>query len=313
MSIDRRRFFLWTLAGLAQAGPLAAGSPGGEKGADDHAACLVDTTLCIGCRKCEEACNRANELPAPETPFSDRTVFRGERRPTDSAFTVVNGYPGAPSPDQPLGEETYAKVQCMHCLDPACVSACIVGAMTKRDDGPVLYDRGICIGCRYCLIACPFEIPAYEYFDPVTPRVRKCEFCVTTARGPEVDPACAAACPVEAIVFGKRGGLLHLARERIEQRPDRYLPHIYGELEMGGTSWLYLAGRPEEEIGLLDLPDEAPARLAESIQHGIFQYAAIPIAVYGALGALMWRSHRREEKRAPAGDPPEQTGEGEER
>jgi Fe-S-cluster-containing dehydrogenase component len=273
-----------------------------KAGADDendevrrpfHAGCLVDTTLCMGCRKCEAACSRRNGLPAPESPASDTSVFRRERRPDKDAFTVVNQYPGAPSPDQPHREHTTVKVQCMHCLVPSCVSACVVGALAKAPDGAVVYDPAICMGCRYCLVACPFGIPAYEFFNALTPRVRKCEFCFDAASASGANPACAAACPTEALVFGDRGELLTLAHEKIRATPFRYDPHVYGENEVGGTSWLYLTGRPAGEIGLLPLPAEAPAVRTEAIQHGIFKYGAIPLTLYGTLGGIMWLNHRR--------------------
>ena len=75
----------------------------------------------------------------------------------------MNQFAGSPSPDQAALPQTYCKVQCMHCLHPSCVSACIVGAMTKAPDGSVVYNPTICLGCRYCQIACPFEVPAYEF------------------------------------------------------------------------------------------------------------------------------------------------------
>ncbi len=280
----------------------------------DHVGVLVDTTLCIGCRKCEEACNRRNHLPRTAESFSDRDVLRSFRRPTETAFTVVNQFPGSPSPDQAGLAQTYCKVQCMHCLRPSCVSACIVGAMTKASDGAVVYNPTICIGCRYCQVACPFEVPAYEFHEPLTPRVRKCEFCSDAAKGTGANPACAASCPTEALVFGRRADLIAMAKDRLEKRPDRYLPRIYGDSEVGGTSWLYLTGRPVEELGLLTLPDAPPPQLTEAIQHGIFRYGAIPVAFYGLLAAIMWHTHRRpadgaagqgEETSDPASRPPE--------
>ena len=261
---------------------------------------LVDTTLCIGCRKCEEACNRRNHLPRTAESFADRDVLRSFRRPTETAFTVVNQFPGSPSPDQAGVSQTYCKVQCMHCLYPSCVSACIVGALTKVSDGSVVYNPTVCIGCRYCQVACPFEIPAYEFHVPLTPRVRKCEFCADRTKGTGADPACAASCPTEALVFGRRADLVALAKDRLQRRPDRYVNHIYGETEVGGTSWLYLTGRPVREVGLLDLPDAPPPQLTEAIQHGIFKYGIIPVAFYGALAGLMWFNHRKH----PPDDPP---------
>lgn len=295
MRLNRRRFLRWGLgtAAAAVAAPRLSARQENPDATVEPVGCLADSTLCIGCRKCEEACNRRNNLSRPEIPFTDQAVFRAERRPSDKAFTVVNQYPGAPSPDQTWARQTYIKVQCLHCLTPSCVSACIVGALVKAKDGSVVYNPEICLGCRYCMVACPFQIPAYEYDVILKPRVRKCEFCASFAEGTGADPACAAACPTEALVFGERRSLLTLAKDRIQKRPDRYVDHIYGEHEVGGTSWLYLTGRPGNEVGLLDLPDSAPARKTESIQHGIFKYGIIPLSVYGVLGGVMWLNQRR--------------------
>ncbi|MFC2171412.1 4Fe-4S dicluster domain-containing protein [Acidobacteriota bacterium] len=254
--------------------------------------CLVDTTLCIGCRKCEEACNKANSLPAPEKSFRDKSVFLSPRRPNADAFTVVNRYPGSPTPYKAHLKETFVKDQCFHCLDPACVSACIVGALMKSPQGPVLYDADKCIGCRYCMVACPFQIPAYEYDEAVAPQVRKCSFCIQRLEEGKI-PACAAACPNEAILFGKRSELLQLAHERIRENPCCYVDHVYGEHEAGGTSWLYLAGQPFEKLGFLPIGDCALPRLTEAIQHGIFRYGLPPVALYGALGGVMWIVNRK--------------------
>jgi len=286
-----------TAAGSTPSAVMGESQAQGEKQtpAPDHAGVLVDTTLCIGCRKCEEACNRRNNLPRTAEPFSDREILRSFRRPSETAFTVVNQFPGSPSPDQASVPQTYAKVQCMHCLYPSCVSACIVGALTKAADGAVVYNPTICLGCRYCQIACPFEIPAYEFHVPLTPRVRKCEFCTDRAKGTGANPACAASCPTEALVFGKRTELLTMAKDRLKRRPDRYINHVYGEKEVGGTSWLYLVGRPVKEIGLLDLQSKAPPQLTEDIQHGIFRYGMIPIAFYGLLSYLWHRNLERPE------------------
>jgi len=302
--MDRRKFLQALVAsggGAALAASSGSEAETHEKPANENqVGCLVDTTLCIGCRQCEEACNRRNKLPKPEKSFKDRSVLRTFRRPV-GAFTVVNEFPGSPSPDQEERESTYAKFQCMHCIDPACVSACIDGALTRAKDGAVVYNPTICLGCRYCMVACPFQIPAYEYDRVLTPRVRKCEFCADREKGTGANPACAAACPVEAIVFGKRESLLKLAKDRIKIRPDRYLDHIYGEHEVGGTSWMYLIGRPLEEISLLSLPEAAPPRTTEHIQHTIFKYGILPVAFYGLLGGIMWLNSRKDQVQ---GEPP---------
>ena len=295
--VNRRTLLKLGLAASAgtATSAMAAGGPQAPQAAEvrseDTVGVLVDTTLCIGCRKCEEACNRRNHLPRTAESFSDRDVLRSFRRPSETAFTVINQFPGSPSPDQAGVAQTYVKAQCMHCLYPSCVSACIVGALTRAADGAVIYNPTICIGCRYCQIACPFEVPAYEFHEPLTPRVRKCEFCTNRAQGTGANPACAASCPTEALVFGRRAELLDMAKSRIKRRPDRYIDRVYGEKEVGGTAWLYLTGRPVQEIGLLELPDTAPAQRTEAIQHGIFRYGMIPVAFYGLLAYLMWRNN----------------------
>ena len=303
MDLDRRRLLkIGLLAASAAAPSLALADPAvglasappdtATASSPDHVGVLNDTTLCIGCRECEEACNRRNHLPRTAVSFSQRDVLRTFRRPTEIAFTVVNQFPGSPSPDQASLQQTYCKVQCMHCLNPSCVSACIVGALTKAPDGAVVYNPTICMGCRYCQVACPFEVPAYEFNDALTPRVRKCEFCTDHVKGTGANPACAASCPTEALVFGRRADLVAMARERISRRPDRYVNHLYGEHEVGGTSWMYLTGRPVQEIGLLPLPTTAPPERTEAIQHGIFKFGAIPIAFYGLMAGVMWYTHR---------------------
>ena len=314
--LDRRSFLKLGLAAAASGGaaPLQAETAAKNHPlSPDYVGVLVDTTLCIGCRKCEEACNRRNRLPRTAESFSDREVLRTFRRPTENAFTVVNQFPGSPSPDQAGLPMTFAKAQCMHCLIPSCVSACIVGALTKAADGAVVYNPTICMGCRYCMVACPFEVPAYEYHTPLTPKVRKCEFCTDHAKGTGANPACAAACPTETLVFGKRADLLAIAHKRIEERPDRYVQHVYGENEVGGTGWLYLTGRPVNQIGLLDLPGRAPALRTEAIQHGIFKYGILPVAFYGTLAGIMWYNKRRNpghEEETPTPKPPSESKEG---
>jgi ferredoxin len=136
----------------------------------------------------------------------------------------------------------------MHCDEPACASSCLVSAFKKTPEGPVIYNPDVCIGCRYCMIACPFDIPTYDYFDPLTPQVRKCTMCYDRIKQGKI-PACAEICPKEAITFGKRADLIALARERIRSHPERYYPNILGENEAGGTSWLYLAGTDFAKLG----------------------------------------------------------------
>lgn len=248
MSISRRKFLGWVgTAGLSCAfGKWAiAGSPKHFSGYPRSLGVLHDTVLCIGCRRCEEACNRVNNLPAPDRPFNDLSVLDEKRRTTPKAYTVVNRYDVSRSPRKAV----FRKNQCNHCLEPACASVCFVRAYTKTKKGPVIYDSSVCVGCRYCMIACPFEIPTFEYEKVLAPRIRKCTMCYPRIIKGQL-PGCVEACPVEALSFGSRKDIIRIARERIRKYPHRYVDYIYGEHEVGGTSWLYLSGVPFNKLGM---------------------------------------------------------------
>jgi formate dehydrogenase iron-sulfur subunit len=245
---------------------------------------LSDLTLCIGCRKCEWACSEINELPHEQiSAYDNIEVFNNFRRPTSTQLTVVNRYENMGINGNPLD----VKVQCMHCEHPSCVSACIVGALEKQELGPVTYDPWKCIGCRYCMVACPFQVPAYEYENTLTPKVMKCSMCFENSISKGKSPACVEICPRQAIIFGERSELLEIAHERIYKNPERYVDHIYGEHEVGGTSWLYLSNQSFDKIDFPVLPEKAPAELTESIQHGIFKGFAGPALLFGLVGILM--------------------------
>jgi len=296
--MDRRKFLGIAAAGAAGVGASLAGARSGQaawksKAPPDPFGCLVDLSVCVGCRKCEQACNEANHLPAPERPFDDPTVLDRQRRPDDRAFTVVNRHHTGKVDEKGELVPTYVKIQCMHCQDPACASACIVGALSKKPNGAVHYDVTKCIGCRYCMVACPFQIPAYEYHDPLTPRVRKCTFCFERISQPGGKPACAQVCPVEAITFGKRSELLRLAHQKIADDPGRYQPKVYGEKEVGGTSWLYISSEPFEKLNFQKLPSRPMPQLTETIQHGIFSYLWAPATLFALLGGAMALFNRK--------------------
>jgi formate dehydrogenase iron-sulfur subunit len=285
---DRRQFLKLSAAAAATALAGSSTPARAAQAAPDSLGCLVDTTLCVGCRQCEKACNQRNHLPAPKISFDETAVLENERRMDETTYTVVNKYY-----PRNLGtltwrqRPTFVKFQCMHCNDPSCVSACIVGALTKQPNGAVIYDADKCIGCRYCMVACPFQVPAYEYDQALTPQVRKCTMCFDQVKDGGL-PACAQVCPREAITFGKRSELLSLARWRIKNRPGKYENHIYGENEVGGTAWLYLASEPFTNIGFPKLGPKAPPRLTESIQHAVTGYLAAPLGLFALLGGVMW-------------------------
>lgn len=286
MDIKRRDFFKLTAVGSAA---LVTGSVQASENAvaTDFSATvgvLVDTVACIACRKCEWACNDVNHLPTQELKaFDDKSVFEKHRRPDARAYTVVNRFAGRENP-----VKTYSmKVQCMHCNDPACASACIVGALQKTPEGPVAYDAWKCIGCRYCMVACPFQIPAYEYANALDPQVRKCTFCFERVTKEGKKPGCVGICPNEALTFGKRGDLIDLAHSRMNANPGRYVDHIYGEHEAGGTGWMYLSAVDFSNTELPKLSSDVIPHQTEAIQHGVFKSFVPPLALYGLLGLVM--------------------------
>lgn len=271
MTISRRKFLGWMgAAGVSTLGGKTALAAANKQfpGYPESNGVLYDSVLCIGCRKCEAGCNKVNELPKPTKSFDDLTVLEHKRRTDAKTYTVVNQFfpPGAKGP-------VFRKNQCNHCLEPACASACFVQAFKKTPTGAVEYDASVCVGCRYCMVACPFEIPTYEYDNAFTPKVMKCTLCQPRiSKG--LLPGCVESCPTEALTYGKRKDLLRIARERIHAFPDKYIDHIYGEKEMGGTSWLYLSGVPFKEIGMReDLGTKAAGELTAGA------LGAVPIVV----------------------------------
>jgi formate dehydrogenase iron-sulfur subunit len=243
MKLSRRTFFKVagaTGAAAVVASPRPAGATELAAVNAERRGVLVDTTLCTGCRGCEAACAEANGLPEPGMA-TNPAVFDQIRSTDTRTFTVVNRASGS-TPAR------FIKRQCMHCVEPACASACLVRALDKTPTGPVVYNKSRCLGCRYCMVACPFGVPKFEY-EKAAPYIQKCTFCASRqAEGKP--PACAGVCPSGALTFGKRDELLEMARERMYRPGSRYVRHIYGEHEVGGTSWLYLTDVPFEKLGL---------------------------------------------------------------
>jgi formate dehydrogenase iron-sulfur subunit len=292
MGISRRKFLKAAAAaggaGLVGKSKLASGA-GQFTGYPDRYGVLTDITRCVGCRTCEAACNEINKLPPPKIPFDDQSVFEKTRRTDERTYTVVNRYPN-PKPGEP---PVYVKHQCRHCDEPACASACLVAAFTKTPEGPVTYNKGVCVGCRYCMTACPFYVPAYEYNDPFSPEIKKCTMCYDTRVSKGGIPACVEACPMEAMTFGKRSDLLSVARKRIIENPDRYVDHIYGELEVGGTSWLYISGVPFEKLGF---PMDLGTKPYPELTRGFLSMVPAVLVIWPALlgGFYMFTQHREQ-------------------
>lgn len=241
---------------------------------------LIDTVQCVGCMACYMACKEINGNPNND-----------DRELNQNTFTVVRHIKGY-----------HVRRLCMHCVKPACVSVCPVGALQKTPEGPVIYDETRCIGCRYCMMACPFQIPTYEWHG-MTPRVRKCFMCYQKRIRKGLPTACAEACPYGSTVFGDRAKLLNIARKRILLRPRKYIHHIYGEEELGGTGTLFLAGVPFSNFGFReDFKAEPLPQLTWNV------LSRLPdIIVMGALmmAGVVWIINRRIEQSRHEGEHPE--------
>lgn len=295
MGMNRRALFKGALAtGAAAALGGTAPAAARERVEPDPEAIglLYDATKCIGCRTCMVACREANGLaPASSNGLWDDPVDLSADTKTLIKLAKLDD-----------GRTSFFKAQCMHCVDPACVSVCMLGALHKAAHGVVEYDVERCIGCRYCQVACAFGIPKFEWAE-ATPQIVKCELC-KERRAEGKEPACSHVCPTGAVVFGRRSELLAEAKRRLAEEPDRYQPRIYGEVEGGGTQVLYLSGIPFEDLGLPKLSSESLPRLSEAVQHAIYQGFVTPVALYGVLAGVMFRNRRK--KGDEEGETPEE-------
>jgi len=242
MGLDRRNFFkvLGITGATLAIGKKALAAPKNETAVEFNGI-LYDSTRCKGCHGCEYDCADVNGLPDP-TDSIELSVKKGIIRKTDeNRRTVVNGYKTSKG-------EVFIKTQCMHCNEPACAAACLTQAMHKTKEGPVIWRAEKCMGCRYCMVSCPFDMPKFEYHSS-NPKILKCTMCYERqAKGEK--PACVENCPNDALMFGKRRDLIKEARKRIVEKPDIYVDQIYGEHQAGGTGWLYISPVPFKELGL---------------------------------------------------------------
>lgn len=246
MMMNRRKFLKLSGAGL---GALLlptelAQASNTSVVAGDSPSILYDATKCVGCRACQTACKVRSGLPPEPDPTNTYEAPTGLSAYT---WTLIELYKGE------NGEYSFVKKQCMHCIDPACVSVCPVGALEKLSSGPVIYHAERCIGCRYCMTACPFDVPKSQW-DKTLPLIQKCDFCADRqAEGKE--PACSAACPTDALIFGKRKEMLDIAHARLSSN-STYDQHIYGEYEAGGTLKLYISHVNYKKLGFKEIPEK---------------------------------------------------------
>jgi formate dehydrogenase iron-sulfur subunit len=240
-----------------------------EAGSGPIRATLIDISNCIGCRACQVACKQWNERDGETTELDDQLGFQNPATLSAKTLTLIKFHEMV-NDEKPGGvESAFVMQRCLHCLEPGCVSACPTTALYQQADGPVSYNADDCIGCRYCMLACPWDVPTTDW-DNLAPKISKCTHCADRIPQPapvsfnqqpvSLDaakqfadtiaiPACVKACPADALRYGTRDEMLTLARQRIAARPDKYVDHIYGEKELGGTSVLYLSAVPFEKLG----------------------------------------------------------------
>lgn len=310
MKIKRRDFLKLSAGGgllMATLGPTAALSSTEKKALPpDAVGILYDSTLCVGCQACMTACKQANKMPLETEDPAKR--WDNPQDLSSKTLNIIKRYQDGSEATKDQEQDGYAfiKRQCMHCLDPSCVSACPVSALRKdAKNGIISYNKDACIGCRYCQIACPFNIPKFQW-ESTTPEIVKCQLCSHLLKDGKY-AACCSACPTGASLYGPMEDLIAEAKRRLKLEPGayadfplnrigpegsnrttshkvrQYVQHIYGENEVGGTQNLMLAGVSFAKLGLPELPDEAFVRLADGIQYAIYKGMAYPLALLGAL------------------------------
>jgi len=242
---------------------------------------LIDITKCIGCRACEQGCREAHGQPLEQQP----------ERLSATSFTIIEEH-----------GDKFVRRMCQHCEDPACASACLVGALRKTELGPVTYDEKKCIGCRYCMVACPYQVPKYEW-NKLAPYMRKCDLCFARLQAGK-QTVCAEVCPTGATLFGDREALLDEARKRIAENPNTYVRHIYGEEELGGASVMYLTDVPFEQLGFIKPPNDEPMPMLSEAAMG--DTPTVVLVGGTLLAGLYWITQRRRAVLLAEGSPQSQ-------
>lgn len=289
MGTDRRAFFKGIAAAATlTALPTAALARERKNAPSDAVGMLYDTTKCIGCKACSAACKVANKM-APDISGFGRGLYDSPDSLNQYTKSIIQLY-------KTDSEQSFVKKQCMHCVDPACVGACMLGALQKGKFGVVSYDVSKCVGCRYCETVCPFNVPKFEWAK-AAPKIVKCELCKDRlAEGKE--PACTEVCPRKAVIFGTYSDLLDEAHRRLQNdTAKRYVPKVYGEHELGGTQVLYLSDVEFEKLGFRFKQEESVPHLQQTVTHGVYKGFAGPVALYALLGAVMFRNRGKSDEK----------------
>jgi Fe-S-cluster-containing dehydrogenase component len=271
---------------------------------------LYDATLCIGCKACMAACKEYNNLPPDH--YDPKNVWDDPVDLSSKTYNIVKLYTNGTGQvkDRETNGYSFVRRFCMHCVDASCTSACPVGALTKDPNtGAVKYNKDVCIGCRYCQIACPYNVPKFEW-DKAFPQIQKCQLCShRIAQGGY--SACCEFCPTGASIYGNVLDLLKEAKRRLSLPPGRmadyplrlvdspdktqrkvtpYINHIYGATEGGGTQVLMLANVPFNSLGLPQLPPEPTASRAETLYHALYKGMIGPYVLLGGLFYLIYKN-----------------------
>jgi formate dehydrogenase iron-sulfur subunit len=238
-------------------------------------AILTDITKCTGCESCVSACRVENQLGPDKAQRQSHAIDDL----SSTRHTTILRRPG----------DHFVRQQCRHCTEPACVSACLVGAMQKTPEGPVVYDKKKCMGCRYCMVACPYGIPRYDW-DKAIPYVHKCTMCYQRINDDKM-PACTIACPEKATIFGTRDEMLKIARQRLKDSPNKYVQKIYGETEVGGTNVLYISDIPLDFLGCK--PDMGDTAMPELTWAALSKVPPVILGMGGLMSGIYWIIGRR--------------------
>ena len=265
----------------------------------DEVGMLYDSTLCVGCKACVYSCKAANfdsdDSSKLSKEDSEDTRWFNVYDLDYKTKNIIKLYEEKNANGEVV-DFAFIKRQCMHCKSAGCVSACPVSAMIKNPEtGVVEYYKNRCIGCRYCQMACPFNVPKFEWHRAI-PKITKCELCREN-ENTNGTPACCTVCPTKAVIYGKRASLLSTAKKRISAEPGKYINKIYGEYDYGGTNVLYLSKVDFEKLGMPNLPDYSFATKSETVQHTIYKGFIAPVALYAVLAvfALKHKSKRDKE------------------